>query len=98
MFRIPRLIWTALVLCTAIIMAGGLDDKDKSGGNSSMAYRAGLLPLLVFLGSVAPLALSAYPPVAEFGAVVTMLLAVGVVVNLILVPAASGFLSRMFRS
>ena len=88
----------ALVLCSAIIMAAGLDGKDKSGGNSSTAYRAGLLPLLVFLGSVAPLALSSYPPVAEFGAVVGMLLGVGVAVNLILVPAATRFFSRMFRS
>ena len=82
---------SAILLAGATAHAGGQPDEQQAA-----SLRAALLPVIVLIGTVAPLALSTNPAVAEFGTVAPLLLAVVFIVNAVLVPVMGRWL-RHYR-
>jgi len=86
---------SALSLAASIVLADGAVQSSGGVALRPLAYRAALLPVIAMIGAVAPLALSANPPVAEFGRLTSVFLIVGLFVNLALVPGTAQWLRRL---
>jgi uncharacterized protein len=88
----------AVTSATAVLMAErarlsgpeNVDPRDTS-------FRTALLPLLVLAGAVAPLALSANPPVSDYGLSATLFLVIATALCMILIPSLGQWV-RQFLS
>jgi hypothetical protein len=88
----------AVTSATAVLMAErarlsgpeNVDPRDTS-------FRTALLPLLVLAGAVAPLALSANPPVSDYGLSATVFLVFATALCMILIPSLGQWV-RQFLS
>ncbi|MCB1380435.1 MAG: MMPL family transporter [Alphaproteobacteria bacterium] len=86
---------SALAISSAILVAERHPRRRGDPVNRPIAaFRAALLPPLVLAGAVAPLMISSIQPVALFGTMASLLLAVALLVNALLLPCLAIWLAR----
>jgi hypothetical protein len=79
----------AVTLSTAIVLV--LRSRQAKPSTTDTSYRAGLLPPVALLGTTLALAVSSHPAIADFGAISSLFLAVGLGLNLLIVPQAAAW-------
>jgi uncharacterized protein len=79
---------TAMAMClsSSIILVLRARQANGAASPADTAFRAALLPPLVVLATVAPLAMSGTAPVAAVGLVSTLFLGIAIIVSMVAVP------------
>ncbi|MFN4142355.1 hypothetical protein [Aestuariivirga sp.] len=86
----------AVLIASSMMVAARLAGPEEfRKPQSRLPVRAALLAPVVLAGAVAPLAVSSRPAVAEFGAVLALLLVMAALLCVLIVPALARWLDRL---